>query len=208
MLLEGQVGPPGSAAGDGVSKAFRLTKTLGQVVGDAHGRYHEGASRGNVFMACNQSSTTFTLFGTTTATGFLLANPSNSGVNLSVLNVGYAKVTAATTAIEQLVISGAYSAQTLSSLTALSTRCALVGSNKTGSGIAYSAATLSAAGVIIMALQSPSVSVSATTAIPPVTLWDVAGMIVVAPGAWIQLAAGFTNTLAGIAHMVWEEVPA
>lgn len=207
MLAEGVVGPPGSSLGDGVNKGLRLTKTGGQVTGDAHGRYHEGASRGNVYMACNQSSTTFTLFGTTTATGFVLANPSNSTVNLSVLSIGYAKVTAATTAIEQLVISGAYAAQTLSSLTALTTRCALVGSNKTGSGVAYSAATLSAAGVIIAAFQSPSVSATATTAIPPVTVWDVAGMIVVAPGSWIQLAAGFTNTLAGIAHMVWEEVP-
>jgi hypothetical protein len=158
-------------------------------------------------MACNQASTTFTLFGTTTATGFILYNPASSGKLLSVLNIGYTKVTAAAAAIESLVISAAYASQTLSSLTALTSRCALVGSNATGVGVAYSAATLSAAGVIIYAIQSPSVSATATTGIPPVTSVDVAGQIVIAPGAWIQIAAGFTNTLAGIAHAVWEEVP-
>jgi hypothetical protein len=158
-------------------------------------------------MACNQASATFTLFGTTTATGFLLSNPAGSGKYLSLLSVGYIKGTAATTAIEQLVLVGAYAGQTLSSLTALSTRSGLVGSNATGVGVAYSAATLSAAGVIIQVLQSPSVSATATTSIPPVTVVDVAGQIVIAPGAWVQLAAGLTNTLAGLAHMAWEEVP-
>lgn len=203
MDMQGIVGPVTKS--DGSSARLRMGRTGEAITGDAHGRYHEAVSRGRVFMAANQSSTTFTLFGTTTATGFLLSNPASSGKNLSVLQIGYTKVTAATTAIEQLVLSGAYSAQTLSSLTALVTRCALVGSNATGVGVAYSAATLSAAGVIIAAIQSPSVSATATTAIPPVTIVDVAGSIVIAPGAWLQLAAGFTNTLAGIAHMMWEE---
>jgi hypothetical protein len=67
-------------------------------------------------------------------------------------------------------------------------------------------ATLSAAGVIIAAFHSPSVSATATTGVPPVTSWDVAGAIVIAPGAWIQVAAGFTNTLTGIVGAMWEEV--
>lgn len=204
MIAEGRVGP--ATLGDGTLREVRLGKTGEAVTVDAHGRYHEAVSRGNVFCAANQASTTFTLFGTTTATGFILANPTGSGKNLSVLQIGYAKVTAAAAAIEQLVLSASYSSQTLSSLTALTTRCAIIGNSSTGVGVAYSAATLSAAGVIIAAVQSPSVSATATTAVPPVTVVDVAGGLIIAPGGWLQLAAGFTNTLAGIAHMVWEEV--
>lgn len=177
------------------------------IVGDAHGKYYEACARGKVFTACNQSSTTFTLFGTTSATGFILSNPAGSGVNLSILQIGYARVTAESAAIEQLVLSGAYSAQTLSSLTALTSRSMLVGSNATGSGIAYSAATLSSAGVIIAPFQTPSVSATATTSIPPHAIVDYGGSITIAPGSWLQIAAGFTNTLAGIASMTWEEVP-
>lgn len=205
MANEIRVGPQVNA--DGAQVVARGGRSGAAGVVDVHGRYYEATSRGNVFMAANQASATFTLFGTTTATGYILSNPSGSGKNLSILNIGYVKGTAAAAAIEQLVLSGAYSSQTLSSVTALSTRCALVGSNATGVGIAYSAATLSAAGVIIAQFQSPSVSATATTGIPPVTQWDVAGSIVVAPGSWLQLAAGLTNTLAGLAHMMWEEIP-
>lgn len=206
MINELKVGP--FPAADATQITARGDRTGATVVADAHGRYHEGTSRNTTFMAANQASATFTLFGNTTATGFILFNPTGSGKILSVLNIGYTKVSAAAAAIESLVLSGAYAGQTLSSLTALTTRCALVGSNATGVGIAYSAATLSAAGVIIYAFQSPSVSATATTAVPPVTSVDVAGQIEIAQGAWVQLAAGFTNTLAGIAHMVWEEYPA
>lgn len=206
MINEIKVGPQTNA--DGAQIVARGGKTGAQVVADAHGRYFEAVARGNVYTACNQSSTTFTLFGTTTATGFLLSNPSGSGKNLAILQIGYARVTAESAAIEQLVLSGAYASQTLSSLTALSTRSMLVGSNATGVGVAYSAATLSAAGVIIAPAFVPSVSATAPVNNGPMAMVDYGGSIVIAPGSWLQLAAGFTNTLAGIASMTWEEVAA
>src|SRR5262245_7044390 len=98
MLAEGRVGP--ATLSDGNPREIRLGKTGEIIVGDAHGRYYESVVRGNVFTAANQASATFTLFGTTTATGYILSNPSGSGKNLIVLQIAYAKVTAAAAAIE------------------------------------------------------------------------------------------------------------
>ncbi len=200
--IAGPVQSSDGAQGGGI----RIGRSNESIVGDAHGRYHEAVSRGNVFCAANQASATFTLFGTTTATGFILANPAGSGKNLSVLQLGYARVTAESAAIEQLVLSASYAAQTLSSLTALVSRSMLVGNQASGVGIAYSAATLSAAGVIIAPFMVPSISATAPLNNGPLAVIEYAGSIVIAPGGWLQIAAGFTNTLAGIASAVWEEV--
>lgn len=204
MLTEVRVGP--IVATDGAPAPARAGKTGELIVGDAHGRYHEAVVRGNVFTAANQASTTFTLFGTTAATGFTLANPTGSGKYLSLLSVGYAKVTAAAAAIESLVISAGINQNITAHTVALTVANMLIGSSNASVAKADASSTLPAAGVIIYAFQSPSVSATATTGVPPVTVVDFGGLIIVSPGSFIQLAAGFTNTLAGIAHMVWEEV--
>ncbi len=206
MINELKVGP--QVVTDGSQIVARGGRTGEQVVADAHGRYQEAVLRGNVYTACLQASTTFTLFGTTSATGFILSNPAGSGKNLSILQIAYARVTAESAAIEQLVLSASYAGQTLSTNTAISVRNMLVGNAAVGVAAPYSISTLSAAGVIIAPFAVPSVSATAAVNASPICMVDYGGSIVVQQGAWLQLAAGFTNTLAGIASMTWEEVAA
>jgi len=95
--LSFRVGP--QTNNDGATPQARLTKFGSLLTDQAEGRYYEETYRGNVFFASLQASTTFTLFGTTTATGLILSNPAGSGKNLVLLQVAYALVVAATTAI-------------------------------------------------------------------------------------------------------------
>ena len=205
MLTEIRTGPIITA--DGAFSPKRSDKSGAMVVQMAHGDYQEAVVRNNVFSASNQASAVFTLFGTTTSTGFALFNPTGSGKNLVLLNVGYVRAIAMTTNIEQLVLTGS-STLTHSSTTALTIVNNFIGGSGTSVAAAYSATTLSAAGTIRCMLQAPSVSATATVGIPPVIMWDVQGLFVLAPGSTLYLASGLTNTQDGMVSMIWEEVPA
>lgn len=192
---------------DGATPQARLTKGGNVATDQAHGRYYEENYRGNVFFASLQASTTFTLFGTTTATGLILSNPTGSGKNLVLLQVSYALVVAATTAISQIVLSGAASSTAVTHTTAVTIYSGQVGVASSGVGKADSAATIPTAGLVIMPLFTPSVSATATTSIPPASPIDLGGSVIVPPGAFVAMAAGYTNTITGVATMVWTELP-
>ena len=196
------------SSSDGSVNSARADRTGALVVAQGHGRYTEATLRGSLFCAANQASRTFTLFDTTAATGFILFNPVGSGQNLILMNVSYVRATAAAAAISQLVLSSLVGI-THATTTAETVRNCFVGgpANATAVGVVYRISTISAAGVIVYALTSPSVSATATTDVPPVVSWDFDGAFVIAPGNGIQLAAALTNTVDGIASMIWEEQP-
>jgi len=168
------------------------------------GRYEGAARQGLVFSAGNQGATTFTMFTNNTATGLVLSNPTGSGRLLSVLGVSFQKVAAASAQIENLGLSVGTGAVTHTTpLTVASTN---VGKTvTTGVGLCDAAATI-VAGVYAMPLFTPSASATATTAIPPISFVDIGGLFVVSPGSFIQLAAGFTNTVSGTAAFFWREI--
>ena len=71
---------------------------------------------------------------------------------------------------------------------------------------ALAAAARSARPVAIRNLWQPSVSATATTAVPPFLKDEIAGAIAVAPGCAVSLSA--LSALSGAASMTWAEVPA
>lgn len=88
MKVEGTVGPRTLA--DGTDAAPRLTKDGSQAIAAAHGRWHEIALRGKLFMLDSDSVTMAAANATKGAGGTIklvngVYNPPTSGVNLSIL---------------------------------------------------------------------------------------------------------------------------
>lgn len=206
MLVEGVVGPVTLA--DGSPAQPRLGRTREVITSDAHGRYYEAVLRGNVYCACNQAGAALTNLASV-ATGFILFNPVNSGINLVLLEIAFLQTSTAAAAANAAVLLGANVNPSLgapSSVTALVIRNSLLGNNKAGVGLAYNAATIGAAPVAIRAIWQPSVSATATVGIPPFVKDEVAGAVIVGPGCCISMAA--LTALSGITSMTWEEVAA
>lgn len=177
-------------------------------VSDTHARYQEAVLRGNVYLASAQAGIAVTALNAT-ATGFILSNTAGSGVNLVLWEVGFVQTsTAATTANAAVGLAANVNivAAAVIHTTPLTVRNALLGGPSKAQGLADSSATLPASPVLIVNLWQPSVSASATTAIPPVVIWACDGKIILTPGTAVSLTAA--SALSGIGHMVWEEVPA
>lgn len=204
MIYEGVVGP--AIASDGTIGTARFTKDLSQRVADAHARYHEMVYRGNVWMAANQAGSAVTNLAAS-ATGFILSNPASSGKLLVLVEIGIVQTSAAAAAANagvQLAANVNPIAAAVVHTTPLIVRNALLGSSATGVGLADSSSTLPVAPVAIMNLWQPSVSATATTAIPPVIVIPIDGKIIVGQGCAVSLSA--LSALSVAAHMIWEEV--
>lgn len=205
MRIEAKVGPQVNA--DGAETELRLHKDASLIVAQSHGRYSEAVGRGNVFTASNQTGAALTAFATSASTGFILHNPVNSGKRLSLLEILFQQTSAAAAA--QAVVSLAAGVSPIatqpSGLTSLVVRNAQLGTSGAGAGLAYGAATVGTADVIVRALNSPSVSATATTAIPPLLKDEVSGALEIMPGCWVKMTS--TTALSGITTMTWEELP-
>ena len=171
-----------------------------------HATHMDAVSRGNVWLAANQAGAALSNLSAT-ATGFILTNPAASGKLLVLLEIGFFQTsTAAATANAGLQLAANVNpvAAAVIHTTPLVLRNALLGSGGTGVGLADSAATLPAAPAAILNLWQPSVSATATTAIPPALVFPVDGKIIVGQGCTVSLSA--LSALSGAAHMLWEEV--
>ena len=196
--IVGQVGP--QVIADGTSNPIRQEKTGGVVVQELHGRYFEQVYRGNVFSALTQAAGALSVALATTYTGLLVYNPIGSPVNLSILKVKLA-LSVAPASISMIgLISGS---QTVAptGLTAASVYNNQVGSQQTGAGVAYSAATILTPvwrmflydGFTASALPAPTLPV------------DLEGSVIVKPGSFIALGAMAAVT--GYGMIMWEEIP-
>lgn len=169
------------------------------------GRFEEALRTGQLFSAANQAAATYTLFGSTTATGLALSNPAGSGKLLSVVSIGFMKVAAAGAAIENLVISVGAMGGSYAHTTPLTVQKNRVGGNEVAVGLVDASFTLTAAGTIIAPFWSPSVSATATTGIPDEALVMIDGLYGILPGFFLQLAGGFTTTPSGLGSISWRE---
>jgi hypothetical protein len=197
------------AAGVTGLTAAREGKTLEQIVGMAHGKYYEPASRGFLWGACEQGTGVApgTALGTT-AMG-VLYNPANSGFRLAIkkVNVGYISGTLGAGTLYHCVLNTLTQAAP-SGGTVLTNLCADVGGGFTSVAVARAGAT-----VVQPVAYRPFVTLNAmlaTTATNPVDLWeDLDGEIVLEPGTSYQLqavaAAGTSPKLTF--GFSWEEVP-
>ena len=195
------------ATSDGAVNTARSDKSNALVTVDGHGRYQESVYRGNVFTASLQSSTAVTNLATT-ATGLILSNPAGSGKNLVLLELLLAQTsTAAASANAAIVLAANVNPNAAATVhtTSLTVRNALLGSSIGSVGFADSAATLPVAPVVVRTIWQPSVSATATTAIPPFIKDEIAGALLVAPGCTVSLSA--FGAISVIATITWEEIP-
>lgn len=209
MKIEGVVGAP-SSLGDGSERPLLLTRYGGLSISAVAARYAEAVSRGRVFRAQTDSSGVAPGTAIGTSAPFALYNPAGSGVNLVLLDLsmgyhsgtlgaGYVSICANTNVLAAAVTG-----------TAITAVNALLGSGNTAVGQAFDAATLPAAPTVIGAFCSLT-ALLASTAVAPYTVYqEVAGSIIVGPGATVSLEA---DAAAGTSPLVvfgatWEEVPA
>src|SRR5256885_673401 len=104
-----KVGP--DYGGTGTFKPLTADISGAQRVQDAHARYFETTSRGNVFTAANSAVQALSL-NSLTATGLILSNPVGSGKNFVIIDVTVS-IAAAVTAVADVILCGtSYSATT------------------------------------------------------------------------------------------------
>lgn len=174
-----------------------------QRVTDSHGRYGDMSARGNLYCGANQAAVAVTALNAT-ATGLILTNIVGSGRFLEVINAGVQQALAAATAIDTLQLAaGLLSNTAVTQTTPITVRNGLIGSTATAVGLLASSATLPAAPIAIMGLQSPSVSATATTGVPPANWFDIAGMLTLMPGTSLSFSA--TTAISCIGHFLWNE---
>ena len=197
-LQAGYFGP----VADGTQNTIgRMGKTGEEIVGNAgYGDFYEWASRGKIYMACNQAVVTFGTALTATAVTFTLSNTVGSGFNLALISCGVTFVTSTTAGSLVYAANVAANAAAVVHGTPLVVRNAnIIGSS--GVGLADSAATLPAAPVAIRTLAS-GFTTNANMSVRDY----VNGSIVIAPGGAVTIQ-GITIVGTGIIDMVWAEVP-
>jgi hypothetical protein len=208
--INGRTGIMGqqTSLSDGINIDPWLGPQSQTMVADWAPRYSELARKGMLFNGANQASQAVTSLNAT-ATGLILINPLGSGKNLWVVEIMVAQTsTAAATANAAVTLAANTNPLALGSYTlttSLTINSALLGSIATPVGKLLSSATLPAAPVIVRSIWQPSVSATATTAIPPFIKDEVAGAVGVAPGCAISLSAA--SALSAISSITWCELP-
>ncbi len=204
MLLQGEVGP--KSYQDGATPNLRFGRLADAIFSELNGRYYEQVYRGNVFIAALQAGTAITNLNAT-ATGLILTNPAGSGKNLVLLEILLTQTSTAAAATNWVALAANVNptAAAVVHTTPVTLRNALLGSGASSVAFADSAATLPTAPVVIRALHAPSISATATTAVPPFIKDEVAGAVIVAPGTAISLTS--SAAFSAIASFTWAELP-
>lgn len=213
MLFQGQINQnvPTSRA-SGQPNAMQLQ--LGEIaVSEVLPRYAAAAWSGQVFSVGQTAAAALTAAGTTT-TGLTLWNPTGSGKNLVLIDVtvGITPLTLATVAIN-VMLGGGLQAATPTFGTAITPSTNLIGSSfasvaKAGTGSTTISPTPGATRVVA-SWESTVLTTSGGATATAVTLKDeIAGAVIVAPGAVITLYGIGTVADASVnASFTWMEVP-
>lgn len=200
-FAEGRIGPNPGATGS--VHEHRLDWTGALATTDSHGRYAEAARRGQLFIAHNVAAQAVSVALTTTYTGLCISNPLGNTKNLEILGAGFA-LSVAPAAIASLHVIGGYSATAnvthTAALAAPGIQNALLGTGPASSAKADSQATITNPGYVL-----PLVGGFTAAALPssPMGWVDIAGLIVVPPGAWVALGA--LTAVTGFGSFAWEE---
>lgn len=168
---------------------------------------YEYNRNGEVFTACNQSGATVTLINTSTATGFILSNPSGSTKNVALLSAAFWYTTVPTaTAVVFLAQSIAPSPTAHASVTPLNIYKA------DGSGVttacqarAYSASTTPNLPVYTRGLGYAPTTPATSSGL---TFRDYTeGLVILVPGTYLQVSY-IGQAPVGITEMTWREYAA
>jgi hypothetical protein len=200
--IEGQVGP--RYVLEGSENSLRTGRTGELIVGDAHGRYFEAVSRGNVYVAANTAAQT-TSTSAAAATGLILTNPLGSARMFSILDITVSIGAIVAAAFEVgLFASINPIAAAVTHTTPITPRNALLGSANAPTGLVDSSATLPAAPTHIRALLG-SGWVTATAQSQEIAKDDVAGALCMLPNTAVSIQS-VVGTQSIIASITWEEI--
>lgn len=188
---------------DGSVDAARADRELNLLVQPGHSPFFEAVRRGRVFSFCAQAALSLPAGLTNTAPVFTLHNPSGSGKLLSLLSLGFAFSAApAAAAVLALVANFNPEQAAPTSTTAGTVRNNLLPNNAPApAGRIYTVATLGTAPVVARVVAS---IVAASSITPPYIRDSIDGQIVLAPGAYVSLAA--SAAAAGFPTITWEEI--
>lgn len=222
MLLQGQIGPNGTASADGVNPPLRQGKQQDLIVSECHGRFYEQNYRGNMFsfgisntalVAANAIATGVTA----TAQPIIgLYNPTNSGVNLVILQASLVISTVANSAVNPggfMWVGSAGNNAISTGSVPISTKT-LLASGSAARAFAVSTALTGLTTNLATIKGSSLTAFNAAGAVTAVSipqgasLEQVDGSIIVPPGGVValmnQLSTTTCNVTVGIS---WEEVP-
>lgn len=197
------VGP--EVLADGASAPVRGMKDGSLAVTEINGRYYEQVKRGQVFIASLQAAVALSTLNAT-ATGLILTNPANSGVDLVLLEILIA-LASAPAGISTIALAANLNpvAAAVVHTTPVAIRNALLGGPANSVALADSAATLPAAPVIVRPIGGGPVATGSVNA--PFIKDEVAGDIIVPPGCAISLTY-LTTAISALAAFIWHEKPA
>jgi len=200
VLNEIKVGP--RKLEDGATGEARAGQQSEAIIGQAHGKYYEAASRHRLFWCANQADTTWTIALAGTHTGLMVSNPRMSNVNLAIVRATYVHVVGQA-AEASIGLAVGYDADTECTHTTPLTvyNAFLLGPH--GQANADSSGVMPTAPLWVEAYMS-AFTAAALGGTSPVVV-DVDGAIVVPPGAYVAICA--LTVTHGMASLMWEEVP-
>jgi len=166
-----------------------------------HGRYTEQALRGNLFSVANQAVVALTAALSTTYTGLCLGNPIYSGVNVALLEVGWAfGYKQNQTCLLGLMTTTMISTDTAAQ--AIVPRNAKVGGRKSIM-LTDDAATINTP--VLERVIGSHLENSVVTNGP--YIYDCGGSLIIPPGGLVAFYSSAAVEAGCILHFLWEEIP-
>lgn len=199
LVIQAQSGPV-QLGKSGTSGQLRVGSSNELMVSDVHARYQEAMYRGGLFSTANQAAQAVSVALATTYTGLLLYNPIGSQVILVPNKVKFA-LSVAPVAIASIGLISGFQTAIPTGLTALTVRSNQIGNSATGSGQAYSAATIATP----VWLQELVDGFTAGALPAPSPVVDLEGLYGILPGGFI--AIGALTAITGLGSISWEEIP-
>ena len=178
------------------------------LVSQSAGQYAAAVLKGNVYSGANQAGTTWTDENAAIYTGIALTNPTGSGKLLSILAAGLSqRVAAGGAVIQDIWLSGGSHTTAVTHTTPGTPRNMLVGAPNMAAGLVDVSCTFPAdlAYYLLPLLSSNTAAVLPESG--TISIVDVAGAIVVQPGAYVAITmfeGGAASSKMGC--IVWEEI--
>lgn len=204
-----RVGTIPSSAGSAVP--FTAGITGASRTADAHGRYLEAVLANRAYALSVAGATPAAYTGGAAGQPLLaIHNPSNSGVLLAVLAVGFAcRVGSSAAGNTGLALWGGPSAQPTGTTTVPRNLYTMAGAGSGAVAFANAALTGSTAlNLLLPILEYQMIGATPVAMAVSPTFFDLAGLIVAAPGN--QIALGLTTaptSLTADVSLIWEEIP-
>jgi hypothetical protein len=209
--VTGQVGTIGPVASGSPAVPARQGNYGEIMVSELNGRYYEQSLRGNVFV-CAQTAGTALIAAAAGGVTLQLFNPSNSLVNLAILDITVTiEAATAQTAMESVYLCGNSTGATQTLTTPLTAYSSQVGGGRVASGKPLVSSTFTNSANPLRYLGSFAMGATATSGINTLTSFkdDVGGLIIVPPGSFVGiygLTGGTVGDLTIASSISWVEL--